>query len=194
MQYGVEGSGINRSMNVSGDNTSQAILSELTPSTNYTIKLLAVNSAGPGVESVPIFSITLGEKLLEYMTYRQASKILIFLPFFLVVPPVVTVKNNASTNLSISWTTGGLQVMAYEVMWERDSLRKCPDVDEGRATITGTSIKYTITELEEDSSYAINVTAINAAGRAISDPVTAATGEAGDDILNSRNIEGKKIS
>ena len=55
-------------MNISGDATSQTTLSGLKPSTNYSIEVAAVNIAGPGVYSDPISSITLGEKLLKYVT------------------------------------------------------------------------------------------------------------------------------
>ena len=68
VQYGVEGSESNRNMNISGDATTQTTLSGLKPSTNYSIEVAAVNIAGPGVYSVDISSITLGEKLLKYVT------------------------------------------------------------------------------------------------------------------------------
>ena len=68
MQYGVEGSGRNRNISLSGFNTPQTTLFGLEPSTNYSIEVAAVNIAGPGVYSVPISSITLGEKLLKCMT------------------------------------------------------------------------------------------------------------------------------
>ena len=53
-------------------------------------------------------------------------------------------------------------------------------MDKGSATITGDSTSYTISGLQEDISYTITVTASNAAGSAVSDPVTAMTGEAGE--------------
>jgi len=68
------------------------------------------------------------------------------------------------------------------VMWERDTSRKCTDVDIGSATTTDGSTSYTITGLEEDSSYTITVNAANAAGSAVSDPVTGMTGEAGEGL------------
>ena len=58
---------------------------------------------------------------------------------------------------------------------------KCSDEDKGNTTITNGSTRYyTITGLEEDSSYTITVTAINAAGRAVSDPITGMTEKAGE--------------
>ena len=66
------------------------------------------------------------------------------------------------------------------MMWERDTSEECPDEDEGSATITDGSTSYTITGLEEDNSYTITVTAANAAGSVVSDPVTGMTGEAGE--------------
>ena len=70
------------------------------------------------------------------------------------------------------------------MMWERDTSRECPDEDEGSATITDGSISYNTTELEEDSNYTITVTATNAAGSAVSDPVTGVTGEAGEGLTD----------
>ena len=75
---------------------------------------------------------------------------------------------------------------SYEVMWERDTLGECLYVDQASTNITGGSTNFTITGLEEDSNYTITVTATNAAGSAVSVPVTVTTREAGEvlsDIL-----------
>ena len=84
------------------------------------------------------------------------------------------------TSIYLSWTAANGTVDSYVVTWQRDTLRECPGVDKGSATITGDSTSYTISRLQEDSSYTITVTANNAAGSAVSDPVTAMTGEAGE--------------
>ena len=87
----------------------------------------------------------------------------------------------ATTAISLSWSVpSGSEVDNYEVMWERDTSGECPDEDEGSATITDGSTSYTITGLEEDSSYTITVNATNAAGSAVSDSVTGKTTEAGE--------------
>ena len=44
------------------------------------------------------------------------------------------------------------------------------------------SLSYTIEQLEEDSNYTITLTAVNAAGSAVSDPVTGLTREAGEGL------------
>ena len=67
--------------------------------------------------------------------------------------------------------------------WERDTSGECPDVDEDSATISGSSTNYTISGLEEDSNYTITVIATNTAGSAVSVPVTAVTGEAGEGLV-----------
>ena len=72
-------------------------------------------------------------------------------------------------------------VDSYEVMWERYISGKCPGMNEGSATITGGSTSYTISGLEEESSYTITVTATNAAGSAVI--VTIMTGEAGEGLV-----------
>ena len=68
-------------------------------------------------------------------------------------------------------------------MWQRDTSVGCSDEDEGSATITDglTSYMHEIMRLEEDSSYSLTVTAVNAAGSSpVSETVTAMTEEAGE--------------
>ena len=85
--------------------------------------------------------------------------------------------------MSLSWAAlSGSVVDGYEVMWERDTSRECLDVDEGSATITDGSTNYIITNLEEDSNYTVSVTAMNAAGSAVSDSVIGITEEAGKEL------------
>ena len=52
----------------------------------------------------------------------------------------------------------------------------------GIRNLTGGHLSYTIEQLEEDSNYTITLTAINAAGSAVSDPVTGLTREAGEGL------------
>ena len=81
--------------------------------------------------------------------------------------------------LSLSVPNGSV-VTSYKVMWQRDTSVGCSDEDEGNTTITDGSTSYEIMGLEEDSSYTISVTAVNAAGSsAVSETVTAMTEEAG---------------
>ena len=89
----------------------------------------------------------------------------------------------AATTIYITWTGAGSVVDSYEVIWERDTSGECPAVDEDSATITDGSTSYTISGLVEDSNYTITVTATNAAGSAVSVPVTAMTGEAGEGLV-----------
>ena len=93
--------------------------------------------------------------------------------------PTLSVGDTTPTTISLSWTTNGSVVDSYEVIWKRDISGECPDVDEGSATITDESTTYTIARLEEGSNYNITVTITNAAGSAVSVPVTVMTGEAG---------------
>ena len=65
------------------------------------------------------------------------------------------------------------------VTWKRDTARECPVKHEGNRNLTDGSLSYTIEQLEEDSNYTITLIAINAAGSAVSDPVTGLTKEAG---------------
>ena len=98
-------------------------------------------------------------------------------------PNTVMVHSTTPTTISLSWTAASGTVNNYEVMWERDTSGECPGMVEVSATITGGSTSYTISGLEEDSNYTITVTATNAAGSAVSIPITAMTGEAGEGLM-----------
>ena len=97
--------------------------------------------------------------------------------------PVVIVGSTTPTTISLTWTSAGSQVDSYEVTWDRDTSGECRDVDEDRATISGSSTSYTISGLQEESNYTITVTATNTAESAVSVPVTAVTGEAGEGLV-----------
>ena len=94
--------------------------------------------------------------------------------------PTVVVGSSTDTTSYVFWSIpSGSVVESYVVMWQRDTSGECPNEDIGSTTISDGSLSYTITGLEEDSSYTITVTASNAAGSAVSDPVTGITGETG---------------
>ena len=94
----------------------------------------------------------------------------------------MTADITTATTITISWSSAGSANVSYEVMWERDTSLMCPRVsDMDSTTITDGSIaSYDITELEEDSTYSITVTASNSAGSNVSNTVTAMTMEAGE--------------
>ena len=85
----------------------------------------------------------------------------------------------SSTHIEINILNSTSMVDEYEVEWERYTSEVCPYVDEGNATINGSSTNYTITGLEEDSSYNITVTATTAAGSNCSQ-IIVHTAEAGE--------------
>ena len=62
VQYEVMGSGNTQTMNVTGAGVTEATLSNLTPSTTYSVQVAAVNSAGTGVFSNSQSTMTLGRK------------------------------------------------------------------------------------------------------------------------------------
>ena len=60
VRYEVQGNGSTQTATVSGGGSTQIIISGLTPSTNYSIEIAAVNSVGTGVYSNVIFHLTQG--------------------------------------------------------------------------------------------------------------------------------------
>ena len=67
----------------------------------------------------------------------------------------------------------------YEIIWERDISGECSENDMDMAIVFNGSNTHIIYGLEENSSYSITVTATNAAGSEVSDPVSGITKEAG---------------
>ena len=100
----------------------------------------------------------------------------------IVEAPILTADTTTATTITISWTNDDRMVTSYEVMWETDDVGGCSGgSDMDSTTITDDSTSYDITELEEDSTYSITVTASNSAGSsAVSNTVTAMTMEAGE--------------
>ena len=100
----------------------------------------------------------------------------------LVPPP-------AAFTASLSWTSAGSVVTSYEVMWQRHTTLKCPDVGhEDSATVTGVSTSYIITDLYAVSTYTITVRATNDAGTAVSDELLITTTEAGKEPMACQSV------
>ena len=79
--------------------------------------------------------------------------------------PLLSVGTRTATSISLSWTSAGSEAVSYEVMWVTDDIGGCSsDSDMNCTTVTDGSTSYDVMELEEDSSYAITVTASNSAG------------------------------
>ena len=97
-----------------------------------------------------------------------------------VAVPVVMADSTTATSISLSWTTGGSEGVSYTVVWQRDTSGDCSDVDQGNDTITDGSTNYDIVNLEEDSSYSIEVTASYTIGNETSETITEMTLAAGE--------------
>ena len=86
---------------------------------------------------------------------------------------------DTTTATSIS-NTGGSESVSYTVVWQRNTSGDCSDEDQGNYTITDGSTNYDIMNLEEDSSYSIEVTASNTLGNETSETITGTTLTAGE--------------
>ena len=93
--------------------------------------------------------------------------------------PSVSV-NTTATGISLSWSVPSSSVVdSYEVVWERNASKECPDVDEGSTTITNGSTNHLLMKLQEGSTYIITVTAANIFGT-FNNSVYGVTEEAGE--------------
>ena len=72
MRYWIQESGSTQILSVSGGSVTEATISGLTPSTNYSIEVAAVNSAGTGVYSDPLVIVEIPRsKCVLYRPYSQ---------------------------------------------------------------------------------------------------------------------------
>ena len=168
-----------QTMNVTERETT---LQDLTSSTNYSIEVAAVNSAGVGVYSYPIIierttkskpnSIKLFYLLHKNYIYIHTFIHKCFLYYLCIVPapgqPSVSVTAATATSISLSWSVpSGSVVTSSEVMWREAS----SGTSEGTSgSLTDTS--YTIDQLESNTIYTITVTVSNTAGSTDSHPIT----------------------
>ena len=91
-----------------------------------------------------------------------------------VAVPVLMSDSTTATSISLSWTSAGSENVTYVVEWQRNTSVGCTDEDTGSTTINGGSMtSHTITGLEEDSRYAVTVTASNTLGDKPSNQITA---------------------
>ena len=77
--------------------------------------------------------------------------------------------------------------------WQRDTSVGCSDEDQDSTTITDGSTSYTISGLEEDSSYIINMTASTVGGSVMSDILTEMTPEAGERLPLQAALQFKLV-
>ena len=163
--------------NIPVSDVTEYTIIDLKPSTAYTVRVGAVNSAGRKF-SDHMNTMTEGIHLHLIYTYLNILSI----NASVVAVPVLLASAITATSISLSWTSAGSEAVSYEVMWETDDIGGCSGgSDMNSTTIPDGSTSYDIMGLEEDSSYTITVTASNSAGSsAVSNTVTAMTLEAGE--------------
>ena len=108
------------------------------------------------------------------------NELLMSLHFFLVVAPALTEISATSTTISLSWEQGGHPVDRYRVSYTY-TIRECRSepVTGGVEIEDGNVTSFTLTGLEEDSDYTIELTAIRRNRYATSSPTHIDTRKAG---------------
>ena len=167
--------GNNGSVDVRGGSRDSHLLTDLQDGASYTISIMGTSEHLPSNRMDNQNSIPLSELLQLVSVYQTYDEWWIFALSSVPLPGQlsVTVTSITATTISLSWNMSSSSLMdSYEVMWEGDGTRSS-------ATITDGSSSYTITGLQEGSSYIITVTATSAAGSAASHPVSIVTEEEG---------------
>ncbi len=122
--------------------TTSAVITELEPVTNYTIQVLAINSLGSGDRSTAI-SVTTGA-----------------FPGIPGKPATTTVSSYSS--ISVEWSEArqtSAQIISYNVYWRNTS-----GASESSATVSASTLSYSIPNLSSSTEYDITVEAVDANG------------------------------
>ena len=160
VEYGIVESESKQNMFVSGGSVTETTISNLTPSTTYTVRVAAVNDAGTGIFSNCTSIMTLG-----ITNHSSIDELCTTFTLIIVEAAVLTADTITATSISILWTSAGTENVSYVVTWQTDDVGGCSaGNDTGSMYITDGSTSYDIIGLEEDSSYMIIVTASNSAG------------------------------
>ena len=166
--------GSSGSVDTSGGLTDNHLLTGLQNGASYTISIVGTSEHFFSDSLDYPNSIPLSELLNSYVLHFS-----LYSTWSVPGMPIANVSSATATTISLSWSVPNSSVDNYVVTWKRDNAGECPVKHEGNRHITDGSLSYTIEQLEEDSNYTITLTAVNAAGRAVSVPVTGMTKEAG---------------
>ncbi len=99
-------------------------------------------------------------------------------------PSALAVTMVTPTSITITWTqSSGISIDRYEVSYMY-TIRRCSSPGQGMNPISGSARSYNLMSLNEDSTYTINVTAINDEGSR-SSTITADTSTSGNHTIFS---------
>ena len=136
------------------DGSTNYTILDLRRGVSYTITVNATNAAGTSSRATLAVQ-TEGMELVIHIKFMMCKNV-----------PDVMIDATTPTSISLSWTSGGLEVASYEVVWKSFG---CPDdVNEGSDTIIDDGsgimdpspiINYTIMDLRNGTNYNITVIA-----------------------------------
>ena len=139
----------------------RATISNLSPSTQYTVSVAAVNS----VDSGPTTDIIVNTAGL--WCAQSLRNIIHFSPEGLSISDI----SSTTTSISISWTLAeGVVASSYTIFY---SNTKCFPSDSN--TMSGSQTMYTLDPLEEGTEYSITITATLTGGGGSQEVSTTAT-------------------
>ena len=167
------GGGSTQTVNVSRDFSGGIyVISNLEPSTNYSIGVAAMNGELIGPYSTAVNQLTEGNILLAACLALQLC------PLLPVSALVLKVDSVTATSISLFWNSTGSEALNYDIHWEINTSVGCPEVSDFNYTLNVGFTNYTITGVEENSNYYVHGEAINEVSLTY-DMVTVMTLEAG---------------
>ena len=167
VQYGETSSAVGGETYTSVTHVTHVTISGLTPSTEYTVSVAAINIIDAGIFSGEVVQQTAG----DYPKYFSYS--LTFVNMHVDVLSVSVISSSA-TSLTISWSLAdGLTATDYTISYSNTD---CPlDIHDSIANSGPSQTIYNLTGLEEGSEYSITVTVTLSNGGTGKNSLTATT-------------------
>ena len=154
--------------------TERRLVIGVNTSTNYSVEVAAVNSAGTGVYSDPIL-VTTDSKAISIDSYTCFSHS----PSSGAIS--VTMVSATTTSIVISWTLiAGAVAEEYTISYSNIENTDCFTISQTVSISDGSEDSYNITDLEEGTEYFISVSLIRNGGVTDMDTVKHSTDEAGE--------------
>ena len=176
VRYGEVANSERDTFNITVASTTETTISSLMSSTNYSIEVAAVNSAGTGVysDAITVQTSRFWESLLYYYSCCKSLA---------GAALSVSVDSTSDTSLTISWDlVDSVTATTFTISYSSTNTNCFTDAD-AISAIAGSETMYTLTGLEEGTGteYSITLTAtLIGGGGTEQDTITAITMAAGE--------------
>ena len=154
----------------------ELVISGVNTSTDYSVEVAAVNSAGTGVYSSPTF-VTTDSEIITILLQTPKT-------FSFSGAMSVTVISAMTTSIVISWTLiAGVVAEEYTISYSNTENTDCFIISQTVSITDGSEDSYNIEDLEEGTGYSISVSRIKSGAITDMDTVKHSTADVGESYI-----------